>query len=219
MRRFILLIFSMICFLSNLSSFNHDNEAKKLPKNAFSFNLFAPLNYYSEFIYERKVDSLKLVSVNLGLIGLGNMPYDGSWDDSYLYKANGAFLKLGFKKVFSNSSNAFKGFYYNPEIGFSMFNEIRTWNTNLYTSNVQKVKYENNIMVLSVLFKLGYQLNIKNKILVDLYGGIGVCADNREPKTNLTFNYSSKENNFIARRYAETNRFATQLGLKIGYLF
>lgn len=219
MSKFIVLIFSMICFLSNLSSFNRNGEAKKLPKNAFSFNLFAPLNYYSEFIYERKVDSLKLVSTNLGLIGLGNMPYDGSWDDSYLYQANGVFLKLCFKKVFSKSSNAFKGFYYGPEIGFSMFNEVRTWNTSLYTSNIKKVKYENNIMVLSVLFKLGYQLSLKNKILIDLYGGIGVCADNRDNKTNLNFNYSSKENNFIARRYFETNRLATQLGLKIGYLF
>lgn len=209
----------MICLLSNLSSFNHRGESKKLPKNAFSFNLFAPLNYYSEFIYERKVDTLKQVSLNLGLIGLGNMPYDGNLDGNYLYKAKGAFLKLGFKKIFSNRLNAFKGFYYNPEIGFSMFNEVRTWNINLHTINVQEVKYENNIIVLSVIFKLGYQLNIKNKVLVDLYGGIGVCADNRESQTNLYFYYNSKENNFIARRYFETNRFASQLGLKIGYLF
>lgn len=219
MRKFVLLIFSIVFLYFDLYSFNYQGKVEKLPKNALSFNLLAPFNYYTEFIYERKTDSLGIFSINLGIIGLGKMPFDGSWDDSYLYKANGAFLKLGLKRVLGSGSNDFKGFYYNPEIGFAMFNEIRTWNVNLYTNNVHEVKYENNILALSAMFKMGYQLNIKNKLLIDLHAGIGVCADNRESKNNLTFYYSDKQNNFIARRYMETNRFATQVGLKIGYLF
>lgn len=214
-----LVVFLFIFFYNNVYSFSLTHSIKKLPKNALSLNLFAPLNYYTEFVYERKIDTLKIVNINLGLIGLGKMPYDGNWDNSYLYKANGMFFKLGFKKVFSNGSNAFKGFYINPEIGFAMFNEIRTWNVNLYTSNIQGIKFENNIIAFSVLFKIGYQLNLKNKILIDVYGGFGACADNRTNENNLYFNYSSKENNFIARRYFETNRFATQIGVRIGYLF
>ena len=66
------------------------------------------------------------------------------------------------------------------------------------------------------MFNLGVKIAVKNRILIDGYIGIGSCFDNRDVANAI---YNSKENNFIARRYFETNRLATQLGLKIGYLF
>ena len=66
------------------------------------------------------------------------------------------------------------------------------------------------------MLNLGAKIIIKNRILLDGYLGIGSCFDNRN---NASTVYNSRENNFIARRYFETNRLATQLGLKIGYLF
>jgi hypothetical protein len=188
-------------------------------KNAIKFEPLTLTKNFLEIGLEHKINELKTAEITLGIIGLNKQDITSGYYESYAYKANGFFIKTNYKKVFSKITkakmSAFSGLYYSPEIAFAKFTETRKWTSN--SGSIYKEygsQYE--LQAFSIMLNLGAKIIIKNRILLDGYLGIGSCFDNRN---NASTVYNSRENNFIARRYFETNRLATQLGLKIGYLF
>lgn len=188
-------------------------------KNAIKLELLSFKNNFLEIGVEHQIYENKTIELTFGIIGLNEPKATGNDYESYLYKANGFFVKTNYKRVFSNfiktNKTAFNGVYFSPEIAYAHFTESRKWTTN-YNNTFKENSSEYDIQALSVMFNIGAKYCIKNRILFDGFLGVGSCFDNRN---NASAVYNSKENNFIARRYFETNRFATQLGLKIGYLF
>ena len=188
-------------------------------KNAIKLEPLTLTNNFLEIGLEHQINEYKTTEITIGIIGLYEPKMSGNYYGTYSYKANGFFIKTNYKKVFSNfiktNKTTFNGMYFSPEIAFAKFTESRKYTTN-YNNTYKENSSEFDIQALSFMFNLGAKITFKNRILLDGFLGIGSCFDNRN--TSITI-YNYKENNFIARRYFETNRFATQLGLKIGYLF
>ncbi len=201
-----------LCFL-----FIYSNGQKR--KNAIKLELLSFKNNFLEIGLEHQIAENKTIELTMGIIGLNAPKSTGNEYQSYLYKANGFFIKTNYKKVFSNfiktNKTAFNGLYFSPEIAYAHFTESRKWTIN-YNKTFKENSSEYDIKALALMFNIGAKYCIKNRILFDVFLGVGSCFDNRN---NASVIYDAKENNFIARRYFETNRFATQLGLKIGYLF
>lgn len=188
-------------------------------KNAIKLEPQTLIKNFLEIGLEHQINEFKTTEIILGIIGLYEQDITGGYYETYAYKANGFFIKANYKKVFSNfiktNKTAFNGVYFSPEIAYAKFTESRKYTTN-YNNTYKENSSEFDVQVLSFMFNLGAKITIKNRLLLDGYFGIGSCFDNRDVANAI---YNSRENNYIARRYFETNRFATQLGFKIGYLF
>lgn len=200
----------------SLFVFNLNGQERK---NAIKFEPLTLTKNFLEIGLEHKINEFKTTEITVGIIGLYKQDITGGYYESYTYKANGIFIKTNYKKVFSKftkaKKSAFNGLYYSPEIAFAKFTESRKYTSN-YNNTYKENSSEFDVQSLSFMFNFGVKIAIKNRILLDGYIGIGSCFDNRDVANAI---YNSRENNFIARRYFETNRLATQLGLKIGYLF
>ncbi|MEI7978003.1 MAG: hypothetical protein WCI53_04095 [Bacteroidota bacterium] len=209
MQRVYLIVFSLL--------FINVNGQER--KNAIKLEPLSLTNNFLEIGLEHQINEFKTTEITIGIIGLYEPKVEGNYYETYSYKANGFFIKTNYKKVFSNfiktNKTTFNGMYFSPEIAFANFSESRKYSTN-YNNTYQENSSEFDIQALTFMFNLGAKITFKNRILLDGFLGIGSCFDNRNKSITI---YNSKENNFIARRYFETNRFATQLGLKIGYLF
>jgi hypothetical protein len=209
MQKIYLVLFSLLFIYSNGQE----------RKNVLKLELLSFKNNFLEIGLEHQIHKNKTIELTFGIIGLNEPKITGTDYESYLYKANGFFVKTNYKKVFSNfiktNKTAFNGVYFSPEIAYAYFTESRKWVANYNNTNKENSS-EYKIQALSVMFNIGAKYCVKNRILFDGYFGIGSCFDSRNNRSAV---YNSKENNFIAKRYIETNRFATQLGLKVGYLF
>lgn len=212
MKKYLLLL---MYFISSNHLYKVYSQAISDRNNAIKMDIIP--NNYLLIGYEHKLNSFTTIEITPGLIGIGqgtNWPH-------YKYVAEGGLLKLAHKKVvlkkFIKSSNSFKGIYYKPEIAFAFFNETRTGDNldGFGMKVISSFRYENTVQAFSILMKIGYQQPILKRILVDFYCGFGTCFDNRSRE----YDYRGTENNFIARRYYEGNRFSIAGGISIGYLF
>lgn len=197
--------------------------------------------------YEKRIKSSSSIELGVGVMGWGFNREEGN-------AKNGFFVSGGLRYYFKNSvsnyaknssqsfvsktSHPLEGTYLKPELIYNNYNEniltIEKYQpkSSIYTYTINHSNYTYKISSFNLAINLGNQWIIKNKFLIDLYGGFGMGKGNKEllSITNSNFIYPSSYNydgqlgtNLnIGSRFLNTfdNGFSLigQLGLKLGVL-
>lgn len=159
-------------------------------KRAIKVNFLSPLRGYTQFNYEKNLRPGRNYELSLGIIGLGkrqelldyNMALSGSGEIIYREQA-GAFVGGGYK--FSKMpdyisgkdrySHVMQGSYVKPEILFGVYGQ----NFEKPNSNgTGRILEKSTVVFSSLIINLGKQWVLGDKLLVDIYGGLGYALDN-----------------------------------------
>ena len=200
-------------------------------KDILKFNILsAAALEHIEVTYERAIKPRQSIEAKIGLIGVGIITHErvSIFDENDIekrYRAvnNGLFFAGGYKFFLSDlskiegkrKSNILNGWYLQPEIiaGFYTRNRIEKLPPD-YKGIIkkQKVNYQ------AMLVNLGIQGVIKNKIVIDLFAGVGYGKDNLPKVDDTTWLYFGEVHRGL---FKETTgfSFAAKAGLKVGLLF
>lgn len=159
-------------------------------KRAVKVNFLSPLRGYTQFNYEKNLRPGRNYELSLGIIGLGkrqelldyNMALSSSGEIIYREQA-GAFIGGGYK--FSKMpdylsgkdrySHVMQGSYVKPEILFGVYEQ----NFEKPNSNgTGRILEKSTVVFSSLIINLGKQWVLGDKLLVDIYGGLGYALDN-----------------------------------------
>ena len=185
-------------------------------------DVFGPLRGYSQITYEKMLAPRKSYEITVGFIGLGrnqSFPYsDTVVSSSPTYKSQlGFFLAAGYKfsklPVFElgakGPTHVMQGAYAKPIDE----NRIERINDHKYQSARPTTTFA------ALQIELGKQWIIKNKALIDIYGGFGYCIDNKgyystsywDLTTTSAFNYCND-------RIGKSPGISFTFGIKTGLL-
>ena len=191
-------------------------------------DVYGPFRGYSQITYEKMLAPHKSYEVTIGLIGVGRnqaFPYsDTVVASSKTHKSQlGFFIAAGYKfsklPVFEfgakGITHVMQGAYAKPILYIGEYDEnrIERINDHKYLS----VRPTTTFVALQV--ELGKQWIIKNKALIDLYGGFGYCIDNKgyystsyyDLTTTTAFNYCND-------RLGKSPGISFTFGIKTGLL-
>jgi hypothetical protein len=195
-------------------------------------NIFSPLLGYSQFSFERSIAKRKSLEFGLGIIGAGRnlniQPHTFSLAFEPLHPINhrpgrknqfGSFFEFGYKfiKPFNsstlsqnnfNSMHALEGSYIKPSfiIGAYSFNQFRD------DSTLATVRRHHSFGALMV--NVGHQWEFDNKMVFELYVGMGGEIDNVRDGDDL---YGHPFSLVIAKDNPSAN-FAFAAGFRFGFL-
>lgn len=145
-------------------------------KNAFKWELLAPLTNDLCFGYERYITNNQSIEVKAAVIGVGNDRVEDSFESS------GYFVKLGYK--FVNSKNPLNksmyGSYVKPEVSYSEFS---------VNSQNFKSKY--------FAVNFGLQSVLMSYVVIEIYGGVGLAYNEVPDQTIFSPYYYNFERDYF----------------------
>ncbi len=190
------------------------------PQRAVKFNFLSPLFGFSEFTYERLLKPGRSYEVALGIIGLGKNPELMEWNDkSFRRDAKGIFVEGGLKFIklpnFRNSTtrytNIMQGSYLRPDL------IIGHYSNNVIVDKGREYQAEKkNVTFGGFTLDLGRQWVFGDKILLDLFVGVGYALDNiNEKDMDIWVDYA---HNHFALLTGGNSGIGIRSGLKVGLL-
>lgn len=200
---------------------NYDGQLIK----GIKLNFLAPLLGYSQFTYEKSLSPLKSYELSLGIIGAGKnqnlMEYyvNGQYT-TYKRSALGLFVEGGykFKKIptfFSKGtrmSHIMQGNYFEPKITLGYFTDHAL----NYKNNEPQLEKRSNVFGAFTL-NLGKQWVFGDKVLLDIYWGLGYAFDNHgKEEEDFYLDYNS--NNFAIQKLGSGTNVGVNGGIRIGLL-
>jgi hypothetical protein len=229
-------------------SLNELNKAILIDRtNALKLDAMFLMSDIISISYEKRIKSSSSIELGVGVMGWGFNREEGN-------AKNGFFVSGGLRYYFKNSvsnyaknssqsfvsktSHPLEGTYLKPELIYNNYNEniltIEKYQSlsSIYTYTINHSNYTYKISSFNLAINLGNQWIIKNKFLIDLYGGFGMGKGNKEllSITNSNFIYPNSYNydgqlgtNLNhGSRFLKTfdNGFSLigQIGLKLGVL-
>jgi hypothetical protein len=159
-------------------------------KRAIKVNFLSPLRGFTQFNYEKNVKPGRAYEVSLGIIGLGkrqelsDYSFSSGASGRIVYKEQGgAFIGGGFK--FSKLpdylsgrdkySHIMQGSYVKPELLLGVYSQnFESDNANDTGRNIDR----KTVTFTSLLINLGKQWVLGDKLVIDIYGGLGYAIDN-----------------------------------------
>jgi hypothetical protein len=229
-------------------SLNELNKAILIDRtNALKLDAMFLMSDIISISYEKRIKSSSSIELGVGVMGWGFNREEGN-------AKNGFFVSGGLRYYFKNSvsnyaknssqsfvsktSHPLEGTYLKPELIYNNYNEniltIEKYQpkSSIYTYTINHSNYTYKISSFNLVINLGNQWIIKNKFLIDLYGGFGMGKGNKEllSITNSNFIYPNSYNydgqlgiNLNhGSRFLKTfdNGFSLigQIGLKLGVL-
>jgi hypothetical protein len=172
-------------------------------KHALKINFLSPLRGYTQINYEKNMKPGRSYELALGIIGLGkkqeliNYNFSSTSQRPTVYREQGGlFVGGGYK--FSKMpdylsgkdrySHVMQGTYVKPELLMGVYGQnfqIRNSNGNGSTIDKKTVVFS------SLLINLGKQWILGDKLVIDVYGGLGYAIDN----LNKIY-YSTEDGNY-----------------------
>jgi hypothetical protein len=229
-------------------SLNELNKAILIDRtNALKLDAMFLMSDIISISYEKRIKSSSSIELGVGVMGWGFNREEGN-------AKNGFFVSGGLRYYFKNSvsnyaknssqsfvsktSHPLEGTYLKPELIYNNYNEniltIEKYQpkSSIYTYTINHSNYTYKISSFNLAINLGNQWIIKNKFLIDLYGGFGMGKGNKEllSITNSNFIYPSSYNydGQLGTNLNHGSRFLNtfdngfsligQLGLKLGVL-
>jgi len=188
-------------------------------------NFLAPLLGYSQFTFEKSLSPLKSYELSLGIIGAGKNQdllgyYVNNQYKSYKRSALGLFMEGGykFKKIptfFSKGtrmSHIMQGNYFEPKLTLGYFSDHAL----NYKNNEPQVEKRSNIFG-ALTLNLGKQWVFGDKVLLDVYSGIGYAFDNHN-RSQDDFFYDYYSNNFAIQKLGSGANVGINGGIRVGLL-
>jgi hypothetical protein len=199
-------------------------------KRALKINFLAPLRGYTQFNYEQNLRPGRSVELSLGVIGLGKrQQLDNSLFSSgpvYYKEQAGAFVSGGYK--FSKMpdylsgrdkySHVLQGSYVKPEFYLGVYGQ------NFETNNGSGIAQLNKKTVVfsALMINLGKQWVLGDKLVLDVYGGLGYVVDNLNKITRQeedgTYVEDYAGDHFGVITTGANSGFGFSGGLKLGIL-
>ena len=200
-------------------------------KNAVKINFFSPLYGFTEIGFERSTGVGKGYELSIGFIGLGKSE-TLTWNYNQLgtVKRNqaGAFISGGYKfgklpnfVVFGKTkmSHVMQGTYAKPilYVGHYKENLLEDKGNGNYVVGNQQVTFG------ALQIELGKQWVFSDKVLLDIYFGLGYGIDNKKDSFQDSYTgYNYYENtsafNYANARLGESPGLSTTFGVKLGWL-
>jgi hypothetical protein len=166
--------------------------------------LLSPLYGYSDFTFEHSLKPGSSIECSLGIIGLG-----ANYDNNQ----KGVSMRFGYKFIKNPDfylkgmryAHILKGAYFRPELAFSFYNKdvvhYDDWIFNSYTKN-------ETIFSGALLCIVGNQWVFNDRILVDLYAGVGYGFSTYD-EFDLQYGFSTGSSD---------SQIALSAGFRIGFL-
>lgn len=206
----------------------YEDQAKK----AVKINFFSPLYGYTEFGYEKSIGVGKSFELSLGIIGLGKSE-QLTWYNSQLQnvkrKQGGVFVSGGYKFgklpdfiLFGRSrlTHLMQGTYVKPILYLGHYSENVLVEK---TGNVFDVGKQN-VTFGALQIEVGRQWVLGDKLVLDLYEGLGYGVDNKKDTYQYLYNNSINafENtaafNYANTRVGKSPSLSFTFGIKLGLL-
>ena len=200
-----------------------DQEATQ----GITVDVFGPFRGYSQISYEKVIEPGKSYELSLGIIGLGkNQAFE--YPDTVI-KASphrksqfGLFLGVGYKfnklglfdiENSTTQSHLMQGLYAKPILYIGFYKENRI--AGIGSKQFELEKPNTTFAALQVEF--GKQWVIDNKILLDIYGGIGYCIDNKKYYSTSYYTYTTTSAfNYCNDRIGRSPGISVTMGIKVG---
>jgi hypothetical protein len=195
---------------------------------AIKVNFFSPLYGFFEVGFEKSIKPGRAFEVSLGIIGAGRTSildfYDSKLGD-VKRAPSGFFVSGGFKfdklpELFASKktrvSHIMQGNYIKPVFYLGKYSE----NTVIRKNN-RPVVEKQNVTFGALQLEFGRQWVLGNRLVIDLYSGLGYGFDNKK----YADQYYSSENeksdyayNYANARLGKSPGFSYTFGLKLGML-
>lgn len=189
-------------------------------QRAVKFNFLSPLFGFTQFTYERLLRPGRSYEVALGVIGLGKNTEIMEWNDQEFRRdAKGAFFEGGMKFIklpnFRNSTtrytNIMQGSYLRPDLIVGYYS-----NNVVVDKNGEYQTQKQNVTFGGLMLDLGRQWVFGDKILLDIYVGVGYALDNiKENDRDVWVDYAL---NHFALLTGGNTGIGIRSGLKVGLL-
>ena len=196
---------------------------------AIKLNFLSPLYGFTEIGFEKSKGVGKSYELSLGIIGAGKSVQLGYYNSQLgEVKRNpfGAFISGGYKFcklpdfiLFgkSKASHLMQGTYAKPIVylGHYRENQIVYKSNNTYEVGKQDVTFG------ALQLEIGRQWVLGEKLLLDLYEGIGYGFDNKKPSYQDGYFYYSDDYsafNYANARAGRSPGFSLTFGIKLGLL-
>lgn len=193
---------------------------------AFKINFLSPLFGYTQFSYEKSLSPLKGYEIGGGIIGAGKNPEIASYyfngeNKTYKRGAFGLFVDgaYKFKKIptfFSKGirmSHIMQGNYFEPKLTIGFYTDHAL---NYKTNEPVLEKRSNLFGALTV--NLGRQWVFGEKVLLDVYYGLGYAFDNHGAGEEEYSDDNMYSNNFAIQKLGLGANIAVNGGIRIGLL-
>ncbi|MDE3143899.1 MAG: hypothetical protein KGL19_07075 [Bacteroidota bacterium] len=198
---------------------------------AIKINFFAPLYGYTELSYEKSTGVGKGYELSLGIIGAGKsqlLNY-GSYGVGEVSRGQfGLFVSAGYKFgkmpdfiIFgkTRSSHLMQGAYLKPIVYLGNYKE----NTIITKANTASEVGKQNITFGALQLEFGRQWIFGDKLLLDIYWGLGYGIDNKKDSYQYYSNtYNSFDSysafNYANSRLGKTPGVSVTFGVKVGLL-
>jgi len=200
-------------------------------KNAIKINFFSPLYGYTEIGFERSTGVGKAFEVSVGFIGLGkseSLDWYYNQLSSTKRDQSGAFISGGYKfgklpnfVLFGKTkmSHIMQGTYAKPilYIGHYSENLIEDKGNGNYEVGNQQVTFG------ALQIELGKQWVFADKVVMDLYWGLGYGVDNKKDSyqdiySGYTYYDNTSAFNYANARAGTSPGLSVTFGLKLGML-
>lgn len=202
-----------------------ENYTGQLGKG-IKMNFFSPLMGYAQFSYEKSVSPLKSYELGFGIIGAGknmqmeNYYFNGQYEN-YRRDAFGGFLQAGYKfnklpDYISRGrrlSHIMQGTYVEPTFTFGYYTDHA-----LDTKSGNTVVEKRNNVFGAILINLGHQWVFGDKMLVDIYYGLGYAFDNSRNRNVDDYYNDNSFNHFVIQKVGSGPNLGLNGGLRVGLL-
>jgi hypothetical protein len=197
---------------------------------ALKLNFLSPLYGYAEVGIEKNVSPGKSFELSLGVIGAGKSGtlgyYNGQFEE-VKRKPAGFFMSGGYKFgklpdfiIFgkTKSSHLMQGTYIKPVIYFGHYSEtqMQEKSSNVFEKGKQQVTFG------ALQLELGRQWVMGEKLLLDIYWGVGYGFDNKKSSVKyLDNNYYFEDDaafNYVNARGGNSPGISGTWGIKLGWL-
>ncbi len=220
-------IFVLLFMMSSGYSQEHKSSTDGAVQN-IKIDVFGPFRGYSQITYEKMLAPRKSYEVTVGFIGLGRnqaFPYsDTVVSSSPNHKSQlGFFIAAGYKfsklPIFEigakGATHVMQGAYAKPILYIGAYDENRIERINEH--NYRSARPTTTFAALQI--ELGKQWIIKNKALIDIYGGFGYCIDNKGYYSTSYWNLSTTSAfNYCNDRIGKSPGISFTFGIKTGLL-
>ncbi len=165
----------------------HGEDYSLQRKNAFKFNFILPVSGAYAFSYERSLNPGRSLECEIGIISSGESA-------EMSMKANGQFIKIGYKLIRSPDyylkgmkyAHILKGSYIKPELALSAF----TYDKSLVSAQLSgnSTTTRGSVAKLAFLLNTGKQVVYNNRYVFDWFIGAGyVLGDTEESLRYFAF--------------------------------
>lgn len=202
-----------------------ENYVGQLGKG-IKMNFLSPLMGYAQFSFEKSVSPLKSYELGFGIIGagknqqIGNYYVNGQYED-YRRNALGGFLQAGYKfnklpDYISSGrrlSHIMQGTYIEPTFTLGYYTDQELSHK---TGTTELAKRHN--LFGGILINLGHQWVFGDKLLVDIYYGLGYAFDNSRNRNRENYFDDNSFNHFVLQKIGSGPNLGLNGGLRIGLL-